>query len=186
MDPKRLHVRQIKIEAFEIEPRKLLLIGHLDDERPLGFRAASGYNMGPGIIHDMTLELEVSLPDFTITAARASMPQIPHGNCKDIVPSIEALVGVKVVGGFTAEVKRRLGGSRGCAHLVSLLLAMSPIAVQGSSATIHADSSPEDMAIRARHLMNSCHMWSADGFFAKSMREHMEKVRPGNGHEAKG
>jgi len=33
--------------------------------------------------------------------------------------------------GFTARVKNLVGGNKGCAHLVELLLAMAPAAIQG-------------------------------------------------------
>jgi hypothetical protein len=60
------------------------------------------------------------------------MPTIPYEACLETLECLNQLKGMPIVAGFTAKVKRQVGGRKGCCHLVSLLTAMAPAAVQGA------------------------------------------------------
>ena len=80
----------------------------------------------------MTLTLEMSIRDMTITAAHADMHDFPHIECTDIVPAFEGLVGLSIARGYNKEVQRRFIGVNGCTHLEFLARAMAPAAIQAA------------------------------------------------------
>jgi len=71
--------------------------------------------------HSLHLELVVRLDDRTIESAKATMSKTPLTRCSKGVDGIPALAGIVVGRGVLREIHRRVGGPRGCAHLVELL-----------------------------------------------------------------
>ncbi len=71
--------------------------------------------------HSFHLELTVRPADGLIEAARASMSKAPLSRCLAGAAGIETLVGLTVGRGIMREINRRLGGPRGCAHMVELV-----------------------------------------------------------------
>ena len=71
--------------------------------------------------HSLHLELVVRLSDRTIESAHASMSKTPLTRCSKGVDGIPGLVGMVIDRGVLREIHRRVGGPRGCAHIVELL-----------------------------------------------------------------
>jgi hypothetical protein len=71
--------------------------------------------------HSLHLELVVGIADQRIESARATMSKTPLARCARGVDGIPALAGVVIGRGVLREIHRRIGGPRGCAHLVELL-----------------------------------------------------------------
>jgi len=124
-----VHVRDIQAEAFLLGPDRLLLCGRLRDDRPFGLGGTGGE---PETIHHLTLELTVRLPDFTVLAARAEMQDIPQPECRLVLEGVKKLEGLAITSGFTKKVRELLPRIETCPHLVALILAVAPIAMQGA------------------------------------------------------
>jgi hypothetical protein len=71
--------------------------------------------------HSLHLELVVRTADRTIESATAAMSKTPLARCSRGVEGIPGLAGMVVDRGVLREIHRRVGGPRGCAHLVELL-----------------------------------------------------------------
>ncbi|MHB8764067.1 MAG: DUF2889 domain-containing protein [Deferrisomatales bacterium] len=71
--------------------------------------------------HSMHLELVVQTRDGTIESAKASMSKAPLRRCLGGIEGVQRLVGLRVGRGIIREIHGRLGGPRGCAHLVELI-----------------------------------------------------------------
>ena len=71
--------------------------------------------------HSLHLELVVRLGDRTIESAKASMSKTPLTRCAQGVDGIPGLAGIVIGRGVLREIHRRVGGPRGCAHIVELL-----------------------------------------------------------------
>jgi hypothetical protein len=172
-----LHTRQVRVEAFAIGDNMMLIRGALRDERPQPIRLTQGGVIPTGVVHDFRLDLTVSYQDFTITAVDATMPHFPMDACQETLPSLQKLVGQRIVGGFTRKVQGLLGGPRGCTHFVSLVLAMVPIAIQGYSAVAglnKAQPRREYSASRLKLVANTCRVWAEDGPLVRRLREQLE------------
>jgi hypothetical protein len=152
-----VHRRSIIMDSYQLDAEHVTVVGRLTDVEPWA---------GPGheVIHDMTLTLTVRLADLVITTAEAGMGSFPHAECPFIAPAFGQLEGLSVSRGFTKELRLRLGGVSGCAHLGELARAMGPAVVRTSAASRHrqAATSPEG-AGPAPLPLGSCHVWAADG-----------------------
>ena len=106
------------------------------------------------------------------------MPTIPYEACIETLEYLNQLKGMPIVAGFTAKVKNLIGGRQGCCHLLSLLIAMAPAAVQGAwSAVIGEPVDPEvylEMAMG--RVKNTCWVWREDGPLVKEWRTKINKV----------
>jgi hypothetical protein len=71
--------------------------------------------------HSLHLELVVRTLDRTIESATAAMSKTPLTRCSRGVEGIPNLAGMVIDRGVLREIHRRVGGPRGCAHLVELL-----------------------------------------------------------------
>jgi hypothetical protein len=116
------------------------------------------------VIHDMTLTLTVRLADLVIISAEAGMGSFPHAECPFIAPAFAQLAGLSVRRGFTKELRQRLGGVSGCAHLGELARAMGPAVVRTSAASRHRQATADPEGAGPAPLpLGSCHVWAADG-----------------------
>jgi hypothetical protein len=78
--------------------------------------------------------------------------------------------------GFTAKVKKLAGGKRGCTHLVELILAMAPAAIQGY-ATYQSRKQvvfdPDRAKMILEFLVNTCRVWREDGPFVEMFKKKL-------------
>ncbi|NOY45323.1 MAG: DUF2889 domain-containing protein [Deltaproteobacteria bacterium] len=71
--------------------------------------------------HSFHLELRVRMSDGLIEEARANMTKAPLNRCLAGAEGVQRLVGLTIGRGIVKEISRRLGGPRGCAHMVELI-----------------------------------------------------------------
>jgi hypothetical protein len=152
-----VHRRSIIMDSYEVDDEHVTVVGRLTDVQPWG---APGHDM----MHDMTLTVTVRLADLVITSAEAGMGTFPHAECPFIAPAFAQLEGLSVRRGFTRELRQRLGGVSGCAHLGELARAMGPAVVRTSAATRHRQATADSAAAGPAPLpLGTCHVWAADG-----------------------
>ncbi|TVT26118.1 DUF2889 domain-containing protein [Amycolatopsis acidiphila] len=146
------------MDSYALDDEHFTVVGRLTDQIPWA-------EPGQQRIHDMTLGVTVHLPDLVITAAEAGMASFPHSECPLIAPAFARLAGISVRRGFTRELRRRLGGVSGCAHLGELARAIGPAVVRTASERVaHARlNQPEESAGPVPLPLGSCHIWAPDG-----------------------
>jgi Protein of unknown function (DUF2889) len=163
--PTAVHRRSIIMDSYPLGDEQMTVVGRLTDVEPW---ADSGHE----VIHDMTLTVTVRLADLVITSAVAGMGSFPHAECPFIAPAFAQLEGLSVRRGFTKELRQRLGGVSGCAHLGELARAMGPAIVRTSAASHHrqviadgasADPAGPPDAGPAPLPLGTCHIWAPDG-----------------------
>jgi hypothetical protein len=71
--------------------------------------------------HSIHVELVIRISTKTIESAKGSMSKTPLMRCLKGVDGIPGLAGIPVNRGVMKEIHRRVGGPRGCAHMVELL-----------------------------------------------------------------
>jgi hypothetical protein len=147
------------MDSYPLGDEHVTVVGRLTDQVPW---AAPGQQR----IHDMTLTVTVHLPELVITSAEAGMVSFPHAECPLIAPAFARLAGLSVRRGFTRELRQRLGGVSGCAHLGELARAMGPAIVRTAgerAAHTRLQRPAEPDAGPVPLPLGSCHVWAPDG-----------------------
>jgi len=179
-------VRTYDCEAFAEDDGRMRVRGRLTDNKPQGLGLADGE---PLTIHEMVVDLYVSMPDFIIQDVEASMEVRPYDLCTGILEDYQKLVGLSIARGYSRRVRELFGGPNGCSHIGALLQALGPVAVQASWSliTLHEDlarrsspmdGDPEERSRRARLNADTCHVWAEGGEHLTAV-ELGESRRPG-------
>ena len=161
----KIHTRRIDIATYEGGSDSILVEGVLTDERLTNSYRSSGETLPPGTVHHMIIRMEVRGPKLVIEDIAVEMPTVPMQECLETLESLTPLKGLPIVSGFTNKVKDLVGGVKGCAHLVALITAMAPAAVQGAWAMM--TSKPRDPATflpdAKERIKDTCRVWRSDG-----------------------
>ncbi len=178
----RIHSRTITVNSYEIDDSSLLVEGSLVDERffPSFYYSRSEF-LDPGIVHDIRVEMKVTLPALEISEARARMHRIPIGECLGVESSAAKVVGLRIRPGFFRALRERLGGTAGCVHMTTLVYHMGAAAVQGMWAVLsrkREGGGSRALDYDSDILKNSCWLWREDGpFFEKVKRLRGEREK---------
>jgi hypothetical protein len=177
-----IHTRRYETRVYQTADDELLVRGAVSDEKPPGLYVED--DPDPLEIHQMQLELRVSLPRLEIREARVVFETHPNSKCPLIASDYEKLVGLSIARGFTRRIRDLFGGPNGCTHTNALLQAMAPAVVQATwSVSVRnrrrtGDSqsglTAEDRVERMTGNLNTCHVWAEDG-------EHVAALRRGDG-----
>jgi hypothetical protein len=165
---KLVHTREISIRTSDLGDHYILVEGSLIDHRyqPGQIEASEESEL----VHHMVIRLKVKGPVMLIEQAEATMPHHPREECPEVLPWIRNLEGLRIAPGYSIKVKKVIGGTKGCAHLTSLVIAMGESAVQGYWAAYERGR----MGIREetiKKFINTCHLWKEDGPIVKGLRE---------------
>lgn len=168
----RLHTRTIEVHTYEYDDRRLAVEGTLQDLRWQEHYLATGEKKPPGILHGMIIHLLVDLRTLEIEDVHVEMPHTPREECLETRDSIARVRGMRIAGGFTLKVKEMLGGVEGCSHLLALLTAMAPAAVQGFASHLLRDAEglKTTWAGMAGFLSDTCRVWRKDGPLLKKLQ----------------
>lgn len=174
-----VHQRHMELQTYPAGEDKVVVEGWLKDERFISGYRWSGDPQPPGIVHWMSVRLLVGNWPLTILDAEAEMPGVPNELCLDTINSVKKVIGIKIVSGYSDEVRRLLGGVAGCTHLTHLLVVMGPAALHGvwTHWSRQARPKPKKMEeIRGlSYLLNSCQLWAEDGPFLRRIKAELEK-----------
>lgn len=165
-----IHRRNYDCEVFEESEGLMRVRGHLNDTKPLGLGLVDGE---PLEVHDMTIDLLVTVPGFEIIDVESRMDTHPYLSCTSVLGDYRQLIGTSITRGYSRRVKELFGGPNGCSHMGALLQALGPVAIQASWSliTLHEDPADRadqeiDQAERERRVQmntNTCHVWAEDG-----------------------
>ena len=168
-----VHNREISIKTSDLGEHYILVEGSLIDHRYPPRR--NEISQESELVHHMVIRLEVKGPEMLIERADASMPHHPREECPEVLPWIRNLQGLRIVPGYSMRVKKVIGGTKGCAHLTSLVISMGESAVQGYWAAYGAESRRKGLSDQMiKKFINTCHLWKPDGPIVKGLRQTLE------------
>lgn len=72
--------------------------------------------------HEMKSTVTINSDSMMIMSAEAQMISSPWDSCYEVVTKMEGLAGLTIRKGIKEQVRKMLGGSQGCVHLVELTL----------------------------------------------------------------
>ena len=158
---------------------RVVVEGRLVDRRLRDYYLVTGEKREAGDIHHMVIRLLVRTDDLTIEDVELELVSVPRAECAAVRDSLAVIKGERIVRGYSDRMKELLGGVKSCAHLVTLLIAMGPAALQGIFSS--RAQKPMDLAsmvadpVRVKFFMNTmtntCYVWSEDGPELKRLRD---------------
>ncbi|MEN9887979.1 MAG: hypothetical protein RL559_16 [Pseudomonadota bacterium] len=80
-------------------------------------------------IHGLSIRLTID-DEMQIHAVAVAMDHIPHPECSQVPPNMQALVGCRLGRGWRKTIDEKVGGSAGCTHLREMLFNMATAAFQ--------------------------------------------------------
>ena len=181
-----IHTRQYETRVYQVAEDELLVRGAVSDMKPPGLYVVD--DPEPVEIHQMQLEMRVSLPTLAIMDVQVVFETHPNSKCPIIANDYRKNVGLSIARGFTREIRNLFGGPYGCTHTNALLQAMAPAVVQSPwSVSVRNDRpnkdskaamSPEERERRMAGNLNTCHVWAEDGEHVAAMRRGDRSEHP--------
>ncbi len=169
----KVHSRTLEILTYPAGDRGILVTGELVEKRlrPYYDYGVSGEIRSPHTVHHMIIRMLIEGLTFAITQIEVEMPGVPRDACLETARCLNRLVGMNIAAGFTLKARDAVGGRRGCAHLLALLAAMAPAAVQGFWVHHAAQPMANDTSSRLmeQYLIDSCWVWRREGPMAQDL-----------------
>jgi hypothetical protein len=174
----KLQSRNIKVTTYDYDGQRIIVEGFLKDDRFQVSHTITGETFPGGVIHHMAIRMLVNCSNFMIEDIEVDLLSVPREVCRETIDCLAPIKGLTITRGFTAKVKKLAGGKKGCTHLVELLLAMAPAAIQGYAAFQSkkpAEFNPDRAKMIFEFLVNTCHTWREDGSLAGSFKKMIDK-----------
>ena len=136
-----LHTRMITLRLRWDSDGQLEADGRLVDLRKRGIVPLAGAIQGPGIVHDMAARVSIDPDSLRVVALAPAMnaypfapsPQTRGEGCPARLGDVQQLVGLSLAEGYGDAVMERIGGPRGCFHVLTLLRLLGPSVVWAMS-----------------------------------------------------
>ncbi len=165
-DREPIHIRRIECRGYRRRDGMWDIEGHLVDTKSYSFDNDWRGRIEAGeAVHDMWIRLTID-DDFKVHAVEAVTDSSPFRVCPDVAGNFAALKGLSIVKGWRRAVAERLGGVRGCTHLVELLGPLGTTAFQTifPLRKMNGEKPPSGRRPRA---IDSCHALKSDGDVVK-------------------
>ena len=156
---KRLHTRRVVYQGFQRADGLFDIEASLIDTKDHDVTLLSGVRPAGEPVHDMKVRVTID-GEFNIRAIEASTERMPYpGDCDQIHPGYEQLVGANLVNGFRKRLHDTMGHVRGCTHLTEMLGALPTAAVQ----TFAGLRKREDEGAHKPFQLDRCHALDTRG-----------------------
>jgi hypothetical protein len=171
-----LHERTLSIETQPLDGDRLAVHAELRDVRHVDMPTYLGVSHRPGVVHHMTLGVEVDRA-LTIVGVDAAMHAIPFEpsvktrgeGCRNVLPNYQRLIGTPLDAGYALRVMETVGGRLGCFHILSLAQCL-PLAVRAASGRLCGAALRMPEASRDV-VRDSCAEWRAESPHWRRVRE---------------
>ena len=156
-----IHHRHIDMRGFRRSDGLYEVEGRVTDRKPFDFRPGGDGKTVPAeqAIHDMGVRL-VFDEQMIVRDVFTFMEATPWPACLGGGLALRTLIGLRIGGGWTREVKTRLGGAASCTHLMELLIPMATAAIQSMSPQRNAGPDRLDASGRPVKI-DSCYAYGA-------------------------
>ena len=165
--PRRpLHNRTIVCEGFQREDRLFDIEARIVDTKAYAYSEPFRGHREPGDpVHDMRVRLTVG-EDMVVRDIEVAMPATPYTLCQSAKPNFQALIGVKIGGGWRRAVQDAVGAVKGCTHVRELLFPMATVAFQTIGGWRSEGDGPREAPMQRGgkpYFIDGCIAWASDG-----------------------
>ena len=171
---KNLHQRRYDFQGYEREDRLWDIEGRITDVKSYPFDNQFRGTIEAGeALHDMWIRLTVDI-NFVVQDIEAYIDDSPYSVCPSITPNFKKVIGLKVGPGWRAAIRRAVGGTKGCTHLVEMLGAMATVTFQTLYPAMikyqaklkesqKGEKQDSENKKKRPGIIDTCHAYSADG-----------------------
>lgn len=126
-----MHLRQLEFRGFRRSDGLFELEARLIDRKPHDFTPPADTRVVPAnqAIHDLGVRV-VFDADMVVRAIGTFANAFPYRECPEGGRALQAMVGLRIGGGWSGEVRKRLPLSETCAHLKEILIPLASAAFQ--------------------------------------------------------
>ncbi len=172
----KLHTRNIEVTTYYYDEQRMIVEGFLKDDRFQESHSMTGEKFPSGAVHHMVIRLLINCSNLLIEDIDVDLISVPREACRETIGCLAPIKGLTITKGFTAKVKKLIGGKKGCTHLEELILAMAPAAIQGY-ATYQSRKQvvfdPDHAKMILGFLVNTCLVWREDGPFVEMLKKKL-------------
>lgn len=156
-----LHHRRIDMRGYRRDDGLYDIEGRVTDTKKTHVEIAGVKTWEPGQhIHDMWVRLVVD-DTLLVHDVVAVSDTTPYPVCREATDAMKRMVGERIAPGWSMTVKSRLGGAKGCTHLMELLIPLATAAFQ-TIAEIRL-ARPDPLSSTGRPLkIDSCYAFAAN------------------------
>lgn len=152
-----IHQRHLEMRGYARDDGWFDIEGHLVDTKSQAFQVTAGARVDAGApIHGMWVRLTLDQA-YVVRDIAAATDAAPYGDCHDAPPTLSALIGASVSGGWRKSIQQRLGGAASCTHLREMLGPMGTVAFQTMLAPLRARGLRADGPV----AIDSCYAFAA-------------------------
>ena len=178
-----LHTRVVKMEGFRRSDGLFEIEARLTDTKPFDFRPVSDDRVvqAGDLVHNMCVRI-VFDENLLVHDVIAFTDSAPYADCYGAPATLKSLIGLRMVGGWTSEVRKRLPGAASCVHLAGLMVPMAATAYQTLSGW-RAREAGGNPPIDKTSMLDSCLAYASHGqIVRRHWPEHYKiKVESGDG-----
>jgi hypothetical protein len=154
-----LHTRRIEARGYARPGGLYDLEAHLVDVKTHDKTGPAGTCRAGDPVHDMSLRITIDSA-LNIVATEACFDAFPYEDaCDRIAPDYGKLVGLRIAPGFSAAVRERLGGTRGCTHMTDLIGILATLAFQ----TMANQRARDAASVSRPFQLDRCHALATNG-----------------------
>lgn len=157
-----LHRRTVECRGYRRSDGLYDIEGHIVDTKAYSFPNDFRGEIRAGeALHEMWIRLTVD-DEFLVHDVEAVTDNAPYRICPEITPNFKVLKGLRIAPGWTQAVKTRLGGVKGCTHLVELLGPVATVVYQ-TLVAVRKRRLAETPSDRRPAVLDTCHAYRSDG-----------------------
>lgn len=172
-----LHKRSFEFSGYLRPDGHYDIEGRMTDRKAYDFPNDWRGEIAAGeALHDMRVRVTLD-EDFQVLEVAAETADAPFEICAAITPAFASLKGARIGRGWSALLKEKFGGAKGCTHHVELLRTLATVAFQ----TIYGEKQrrareqrsvppgeSSKQAGRRPGFIDTCHALAADGAVVKA------------------
>ncbi len=162
-----MHNRNVECRGYLREDGLWDIEGHIVDTKAYDFHNEHRGEVVRGTpVHDMWIRLTVD-EEFVVRDVEVVTDASPYSICPAVTPNFKRLIGLRIASGWTRRVRERVGGTRGCTHLVELLGPLATTAFQAIGGYLRRRAreehdGPDTRSGKRPSILNPCHAWADD------------------------
>ena len=156
-----IHLRRIELRGYRRHDGLYDIEARMVDTKSGDLTLPEGRVVSAGeALHDMSIRMVVD-EDLKVIDIVASTDASPFDICTEATTALQTMKGMRIAAGWSAAVRERLAGRKGCTHLSELLTPLATVAFQTLSQRRGSQPTPVDANGRPLKI-DSCYAYASD------------------------